>query len=800
MKKLILALLLIPSIAFAQNGLPTSAADGQLGRNDGVPFQYDLANTTWAHLDSDRYENVVFHGAVCDGTTDNTAAIQAAITAASTSGKGVFFPSCVPGNTYLTNSVSLGDVYIAEGGVIEVNTANTLDIGGKILANPKSLIFTGSGNVSINTEDTVYPQWWGAVGDGDDANAVTNVAAIQAAIDSIGNGTVVFSGEFRVGLAAPGSADMIAIKSGVTLSGVSQTEAIIKVADAAGQYRAIIAGDDTVVDQAVIENLTFDHNATNNTFATEGEYTGTGRYTVYFVGGTNNTLRNNVVRDTDSVVQFYAPSTVANEVSNLTIIGNKFIDIGNNAGDYQYDHSTINATGINSIISGNQFYGVDWNDNSAKTAIESHLSNSIISNNQIDQYYVGILLAGVNLNRDVEDVIIDSNSILVRREGIQLWSQQSGTHTTGFGLNGVVVSNNSIRIEFTRYTDVAAVFGGIRVFTTISLPINDLSIVGNKVSYEIEQAPVASILSATTGIGVDVSSDIAVSNVLIADNIVQDAPQTGIKTEGAILNNLIIRDNLIVNPGRTLATVSALERVGINLQADSFEDVVIVQDNTIVDNQATSTLINGIYTDTTNAGDGLVKLLDNNIELSGADQSSFTRQYNIGASNNVLPFIDATHVGFVQPIRNSLNGSQVFDSSTNTTYWLKSTGASWEATVDMGLWKTWVPTYGASGSMTYTSVSTTYARYRDDGDKIEFEIRASGTTGGAASNYLTFTLPVSPANPSTPFYGFVIDGSSAATFTFWDAGNTFVRVNRYDNSNYGLGAGRILQISGSYEK
>lgn len=112
LKKLFVAsIVFIASTAYGLN-LPncTVAIDGQIGREDGVVKQCVGASNTWISVDSDRYENVVTHGAVCDSTTDNTAAIEAAELAAATSGRVVFFPSCASGNTYVVDSSLVFDV------------------------------------------------------------------------------------------------------------------------------------------------------------------------------------------------------------------------------------------------------------------------------------------------------------------------------------------------------------------------------------------------------------------------------------------------------------------------------------------------------------------------------------------------------------------------------------------------------------------------------------------------------------------------------------------------------------------
>ena len=56
-------------------------------------------------------------------------------------------------------------------------------------------------------------------------------------------------------------------------------------------------------------------------------------------------------------------------------------------------------------------------------------------------------------------------------------------------------------------------------------------------------------------------------------------------------------------------------------------------------------------------------------------------------------------------------------------------------------WSDWTPAYSASGSLTYTSVTTLAARYLIREKTIEIVLSATGTLGGSASTRIGFTLP-----------------------------------------------------------
>lgn len=119
-------------------------------------------------------------------------------------------------------------------------------------------------------------------------------------------------------------------------------------------------------------------------------------------------------------------------------------------------------------------------------------------------------------------------------------------------------------------------------------------------------------------------------------------------------------------------------------------------------------------------------------------------------------------------------------------------------------WLSWTPAYAASGSMTYTSVSTDFAKYKVSNQRVLIEHRSIGTTGGTGSNEIYATLPFESANSANtpPIGGALIAPAGALVF-----GGAYIKnatpdqivYMRYDYGNWGLGANSIAETAGFYE-
>ena len=115
-------------------------------------------------------------------------------------------------------------------------------------------------------------------------------------------------------------------------------------------------------------------------------------------------------------------------------------------------------------------------------------------------------------------------------------------------------------------------------------------------------------------------------------------------------------------------------------------------------------------------------------------------------------------------------------------------------------WFSWIPTYSASGAMTFTSVTTQYAKYRAHGHHIQFIFRSSGTLGGTPDTGVYVTCPVAPAVITGTYLVFTAGNSETPVGAgILDTVTPRLTVQRYDAGNYTGGAGKVVFGEGFYE-
>ena len=109
-------------------------------------------------------------------------------------------------------------------------------------------------------------------------------------------------------------------------------------------------------------------------------------------------------------------------------------------------------------------------------------------------------------------------------------------------------------------------------------------------------------------------------------------------------------------------------------------------------------------------------------------------------------------------------------------------------------------TYGAAGSMTYTSTTTSLKDYRVTQDVCQFWLRTSGIIGGTPGNYVTASLPITTATDEV-FVPVAVDpdGNGLVPGTGRiRSGTDVIEFYTTDRSNWTTGSGRQIVANISY--
>jgi hypothetical protein len=167
-----------------------------------------------------------------------------------------------PGTWTISNNVTFPNtttVIIPQGTTLNVASGKTITFNGDIITGIYQ-IFSGSGTATINKNPVIYPEWWGALGDGstDDTTAITTAIAASSGKKLLFTKTTYIVDT----IALDETADDFIIEGsslGVTLKlKASATDTMFKIN--VGQANSAL-----YTENVIIKNITFDGNRSNQT-------------------------------------------------------------------------------------------------------------------------------------------------------------------------------------------------------------------------------------------------------------------------------------------------------------------------------------------------------------------------------------------------------------------------------------------------------------------------------------------------------------------------------------------------------
>lgn len=396
--------------------------------------------------------------------------------------------------------------------------------------------------------DVVSVKDFGAVGDG----ATDDTAAIQAALDAVaarGGGTVLLpAGTFVV--SPSGTTKWLRVGSETTVQGAGDTATTVKVRDGAGDYRTVFgqASPSAVVRDVRFSALRIDQNAAGNLAAdVRAGDAGRAQNAIAFTAFDGVTVEG-VAIDPATGVNTISLNGV--EASGAVVRGCRirFVRARSLAPSGRYDNSAVYVHGARFVVSGNRFAnGGEPGD--AIGAIEVHGGpGGVVSGNQIAGYFTGVQVVSEGATEPevgANDLAVVGNAITGAGAGIQLWA------LTGRALRNVTVTGNVISVGSPWLPGAAYAGIALRNEAVSRQVLGDhdgISITGNTVT--MARDPGAGYAWSETG-GIMAVPQGSVRNLVVAGNVVRDAPSQGIRIESksGTVAGLVVRANVIVDAG-----------------------------------------------------------------------------------------------------------------------------------------------------------------------------------------------------------------------------------------------------------
>lgn len=538
---------------------------------------------------------------------------------------------------------------------------------------------TGFYAVRQVTENAVIPEFFGAAGDGV-TNDTTPMQSCFSASCNLGL-TVMLKQEatYLVGPAATSSSVILTLVDGLTLQGNGAT---IKVKNNAGNYYAIMGNTTTAsLSDLYIYDTIFDHNISNNAFSTTATINAYPQFTVCVRAGDNLVFERNTVKNLSNINSLFYngnTGTGTSAVNYIAINDNLWLNVGANPNNVVHDHSTIYAVGKFLNICRNRFEASSLAAPSAVAAIETHGTVYTVCENQVFNYQQAMNLTGVYDAGDSAQGVVADNASQTLFSGIRMFSVTYQTHTSGFGIDGLLISDNYVRIKQSSYTGSEA-WDAIVMRSGSTMPARAIKIQNNWIEYD-EETSTTSYTGTVASVGfVEASSNITFSACEISYNTIRNAPLIAIALGfgNGTFDDAVIGPNTIVNPGSTNNGAAGTYRAAVWLGANTYTGSLTVQKQTIIDEFVTSRMVYGIYAIPTTTSSTIPCTWEFDLKLAGSTTSSFSQPVT-NVTSRLTPLVNGVmNSGWSIPAQTFKAHSRILDTANNIEYRTPTDTSTW---------------------------------------------------------------------------------------------------------------------------
>jgi len=518
--------------------------------------------------------------------------------------------------------------------------------------------------------DNLSPADFGAAGDG-----VTDDTIALRRFFSAGGSHLGDRSKTYIVAATEAGGNILTMTSGrvITADGAK-----IKVKDNSLRYHCIIGSNDLFADlsNTLICGVIFDHNSQNNTFTVAANVLTSDHITFSARNGRNIVFSDNTILNAVCTNSLFINNSAA--VFDVVITNNRWYNVGGSA--TAHDHSTIYINGANIVIDNNVGVGASLDATGTACFIEPHGTAMSVRNNHCKDFVGFCNYTGIWTGGDTRNGLISGNNADVLQFGIRLFSLAVTGHTTGFGIDGLDIFSNRIRIHQTQMVaNTNAVYIGIGLQSGATLDCRNITITNNTVEYDLESVE-TSYNAVACSIGIMEASTLKVlENIIIGGNTIINSPCMAIALGfgAGILKDIVLQPNTIINAGQSLIPSLASYKAAVWAGANSYTGSFTIEKQIIIDEFDTTRLNYGVYLIPAVASTTIPTTIECDIKLTGSTRSAFVRPVH-NQSDRMLPLITATTNKTPSfSAQTFKSGSSIKDTSTDVEYRVQEQGTVW---------------------------------------------------------------------------------------------------------------------------